>query len=500
MNLTVARGRPRTGTLEERNGRFYGRLRLADGTRSPRMAVPDGMTREQAARWLAGEQAKEDVDRMVYAAKLERERDEARQSGAAHELETVDAWHARYLAGHECGATHARLVAYQWGKWVSPVIGARPVRELTRDHVEDVRDALDAAIARGVMAPATARNVWSMVTSAMRAASASKDRSLRVHAAPLHFGVLPPTSGESRARPWLYPREWARLVACATVPLEWRRVYAVALYTGLRPMELRALEWRDVDLEARTLTVSRSWDDTARAPKAPKTAAGYRTFPLVPELVPLLAAMRGAPGELVAPELAAPGTRLRIAPQFRAHLLAAGVDRARLHEASPTEEPIDFRSLRDTFATWGALAGMAPNVLQRRLGHESSTTTDGYVKAAEDVTSEGVGAPFPDLSPLIQPTDGAPRGKKQRAARAEVGRSPIRKAPEVVVSRTSEARTPPTGGETVPTVPALGQGMDHADEVTRALAEALRGAAAAGRWDVVSQLAGELEARRKAGA
>jgi hypothetical protein len=38
----------------------------------------------------------------------------------------------------------------------------------------------------------------------------------------------------------------------------------------------------------------------------------------------------------------------------------------------------------------------------------------------------------------------------------------------------------------------------EADAVEAALAKALEGATAAGRWDVVSQLAGELEARRLA--
>jgi hypothetical protein len=38
------------------------------------------------------------------------------------------------------------------------------------------------------------------------------------------------------------------------------------------------------------------------------------------------------------------------------------------------------------------------------------------------------------------------------------------------------------------------------DAVEAALAEALRGATAAGKWDVVAKLAGELEARRRARA
>ncbi len=43
----------------------------------------------------------------------------------------------------------------------------------------------------------------------------------------------------------------------------------------------------------------------------------------------------------------------------------------------------------------------------------------------------------------------------------------------------------------------MGQGSDV---VEAALAEALRGATAAGRWEVVAQLARELEARREARA
>lgn len=54
-------------------------------------------------------------------------------------------------------------------------------------------------------------------------------------------------------------------------------------------------------------------------------------------------------------------------------------------------------------------------------------------------------------------------------------------------------------GSDPPTIEGgLVQGLDQVDTVVDALAEALRGAASAGRWDVVAQLARELEARRLA--
>jgi hypothetical protein len=45
---------------------------------------------------------------------------------------------------------------------------------------------------------------------------------------------------------------------------------------------------------------------------------------------------------------------------------------------------------------------------------------------------------------------------------------------------------------------AIGESLGNQDPVESALADALRGAAVAGRWDVVAQLARELEARRLA--
>jgi integrase len=248
----------------------------------------------------------------------------------------------------------------------------------------------------------TARNVWSTLTGALKAAYAARDRSLRVHSAPLHFGILPPKRGESRQRPWLYPNEWRALAECAAVPVERRQLYAIALYTGLRPNELRALTFDDVDTTARQISVSKAWDEQTKAPKAPKTAAGQRTVPIEPPLLPLLEALRAAGNELVAPLLSCGEDRN--AGAFRRHLAAAGVTRARLTADNETEEPADFRSLRDSYATWQALAGIPDKRIQRRLGHASNQTTDRYIKAAEAFDVEAIGTPFPALPAALQTT------------------------------------------------------------------------------------------------
>jgi integrase len=73
--------------------------------------------------------------------------------------------------------------------------------------------------------------------------------------------------------------------------------YAVLLvrflaYTGLRVGEVAGLNMADVDLDARTVTVRRTWSHSALS--EPKSQASRRTVPLDPELLPPLRAHKVA--------------------------------------------------------------------------------------------------------------------------------------------------------------------------------------------------------------
>jgi len=404
--MTKARPRgARKGTLEERRYAdgtiaYVGRLRLADGSKSARLDAPAGVSRADAAKWIARLQAREDVERVVFRAKVERQREEAAKTKQAHPSETVNAWFGRYLETKECGEGHRRVSASSWKTWIAPVIGAKPVATLTRDDLEDVRDALDLAISEGRMRCATAANVWSTLTSAMRAAHAAKDRTLRVHSSPLYVGILPPRDGASRERPWLYPSEAAALLACEKVDRDFRLAYALALYTGLRPNELRALTHGDIDRAAGVIRVTKAWDPETRAVKAPKTSEGVRVVPLRPELAAVLTRRR--PAHALVVEV----SWRKIAVRFRLDLRLAGVTRARLFASTATEEEADFRSARDSYATWRVLEGVDPLTLRRELGHVDLATTDKYVKVGATFRGATVGAPFPALDGLLGPGSG----------------------------------------------------------------------------------------------
>ena len=468
MSKGNATGATRKGTIgTRREGAlivYTGRLRLEDGTKSPRFDLPEEFShpanapqgpkvtfaaakkKAAAARaHLAKLQAAEDVTHEYYNATIERKRKE----GALASPETVDEWFKRFLPTKECGASHRRITGDVWSKYVSPVIGPKRIASLTRDDIEDVRDGIDRELDAGKIRHRTAQNAWGCLTSALKAAYASRDRSLRVLPERIYADILPPKKGRTRSRPWIYPSEWVDLCQhedLAAIPIVWRRIYAIALYTGLRPGELRALTWADVDLTAKTINVNKAIDAETGKLKTTKSEAGQRVIPILPELFALLEAMApedSAPGpravtpmcavhaqpeidqgpigsdahalpiasdrptrkpnceivrndNLVLPELD-DAMMEDAAKTFRAHLTAAGVTRARLTADTESEEPVDFRSLRDSHATWLALARTPDKVIQRRMGHATASTTDGYIKAAEALDPVEIGAPFPPL-------------------------------------------------------------------------------------------------------
>lgn len=393
------------GSVESIGGVLYGRLRLADGTKSRRFRLAQTDV-DEARAFVAKVQSEENTSHALYAAKLANDRAEAARLGKRHGLETADAWHERFVQSRD--SKEQQKNGGKWKKWVSPVLGSTPMVEVTREQIEEVRDRLDAAQrafhehgrGEGRIMPKTALNLWSVVTSAFKHSCSSKDRSLRVREDNPCTGVLPPDKGDSRRKPWLYPREIAKLLACElpTVPLEWRRLYAVAVYTYLRPGELAELRWSDFDLEAGVLSISRAWSWIEKSVGPPKTRNGVRRLPLAPTLVELLEVMSSGKraDALVFPRFRTMG-HSKAALKIRKHLAAAGVADARLSDSSATRMHVGFRSLRDTGITWLALAGTPIQHMQRRAGHDNMQTTMGYVKEAEDLTGGTLGEPFAPL-------------------------------------------------------------------------------------------------------
>src|SRR6266498_3865153 len=269
---------------------------------------------------------------------LERLRRERRVSGSLTLAELVEV----YLVQHDVEPVTTEKLRWLLGKAVA-AFGDRPVGELRSEEIAAWRIALspgyrfDATQAlRQVLARAV---VWGMI-----------------EVNPAKLGVDNPSPRRREQRPF---ESWAELGAvAANLSPRYRPMVIFAAATGLRPAEWLALEWRDVDREARVVYVRRSF--TKGRLKCTKTEASRRAVPL--QAIALDAIERQLPSPNNAPLF--PGERGGYLDlhNFRDHhwkpaQLTAGIE--------PLRRIYD---LRHTFATFALRAGISTFDLSRYMG------------------------------------------------------------------------------------------------------------------------------------
>jgi hypothetical protein len=81
---------------------------------------------------------------------------------------------------------------------------------------------------------------------------------------------------------------------------------------------------------------------------------------------------------------------------LRQHLQAAQVTRSELFASDRYRKHITFHDLRATGITWCAVRGDDPLRIKQRAGHRAFSTTEAYIREAENLR-EGFGVPFPPL-------------------------------------------------------------------------------------------------------
>lgn len=180
-------------------------------------------------------------------------------------------------------------------------------------------------------------------------------------------GLRLPTGEQTRDR-IAAPDEAAKLIA-ALAPLD-KAALGLALYAGLRRGELLALDWRYVDLEARTLRVEQAWDQGTHQAIAPKSKKGRRTIPITERLAALLSDHRTLMNQPTE-GLLFPGQRDQTRPYNPSAI------RNRMNKAWKEAElqPIGFHEARHTFAALMIAAGVNAKTLSTYMGHASITIT-----------------------------------------------------------------------------------------------------------------------------
>lgn len=175
-------------------------------------------------------------------------------------LLTVSEWGKQYLDDRETDGVH-RSVHRDRSVWRARIdgsaIGAEAVDSLTPLRVRawlklQIREPSLRTGKRP--APQTVANALNLLRVALEAAVDAGHCEIN----PVRHVRMPKIARDEEGWEWLRTEEVERVLTMAA-PLEVRRIFTVAIFTGLRQGELWGLRWEDVDLKRRELRVSRSY-------------------------------------------------------------------------------------------------------------------------------------------------------------------------------------------------------------------------------------------------
>lgn len=194
------------------------------------------------------------------------------------------------------------------------------------------------------------------------------------------------------------------------IPPEFKPFVATLVATGMRFSEATALRPGDFDLSARTVRVARAWKRSIAKGHyigPPKTQKSRRTISLPSWLIPLVRPLVEAGGEYVFTNRDGSPIRQptfftntweparRLANGLLPYVAKDGTPRAAVQDTHwrsvvPAVRPLGkwprIHDLRHTHVSWLLNRGVALNIIQRRLGHESiKTTVDTYGHLAPDM-------------------------------------------------------------------------------------------------------------------
>jgi integrase len=394
---------------------YSARISLVDGARpwhhfdpSPKSPVAETSARHKAE---------------AFTERARRERLTAKDYGMVTQAMSVEAeaapdmtkWIETWIANRKArGNTTTKDDLSRWTHHIVGAVGGRHVRDWTRDDLRRLSRELDEKIQKGELKWKSAQNIWACAAAICRDACRSKIDKLRVRDDNPLSDVAGPERGVATSKQYLYPSEFAKFIACEDVPVEWRRLVAIAVCTYMRSAELRALQWDDVDFEHGVIHVHQSMGRDGKEKSTKGNDA--RRVPIEPSLFAFWKAQRdavdGKGAVLVMPE------EQNLAASLRRWLKKAKVERAELHNATPTRKRMTFHDLRATGITWCAIRGDEPLRIKQRAGHKQLSTTEIYVREADNLR-EGFGEPFPMLPgpekktekpivPIVRDVSGAP--------------------------------------------------------------------------------------------
>ena len=253
------------------------------------------------------------------------------------------------------------------------LIGSIPLQRLSPLHIEQAYSRLIRKVS-----PAMAAGAHRTLRAALN--QAVKWRLINVNPV---TAVDPPRAPRPVVTPLTLEQVGEFLKAAAKTPLY--SLYLTSILTGLRRGELLALQWDDIDLEGKTITVRRTLTRGGSNPifSPTKTRSGHRVVEISDALVSVLKDHRRQQKE----------HRLALGPIWQENNLIWPNERGqamtpsvlhrhfkKLLEAAKLPKSTRFHDLRHTHASLLLASGTTSlKLIQERLGHSSITiTADTY--------------------------------------------------------------------------------------------------------------------------
>ena len=242
-------------------------------------------------------------------------------------------------------------------KWINPVIGTLPLRQIAPIHLEKIKKNMrDAGLADRSMeyALAVIRQVFNY---AFRNDLFSGDNPVKK--------VKIPKSDNKRLK-FLTRDEAEKLLNALKAKSQtvWEQAL-ISLHTGLRAGEIFRLTWADVNIDRGTLTVDG---------KNKKTRHAYMTSDIK---TMLLNKKSGKPSARLYPAINE-DTRQEISKTFK-----RVVQELKLNDGiEDRRDKVVFHTLRHTYASWLVQNGTDLYVVKDRLGHSTLAMTERYAHLA----------------------------------------------------------------------------------------------------------------------
>jgi integrase len=268
-------------------------------------------------------------------------------------------------------------------KHVIPILGPKPLQKITASDIDILYGKLP-------LAPSTMH----LLHVVLRACLASAVKKKLIAANPVEDAEKPAGDGDE---PGVVLEE--QPLATLVAGFKGHSLYgivAIAAYTGMRKGEVLALRWMDIDLGAKTISVSRSVEETeanGRKVKKPKSVRGIRSFEIDDRLSNLLRQERDKHLRLIAglPDGTDVDLSLIRLPKDALCFPAIGPDLTALRsphsvyvmfkkKAAQLGFDMRFHDLRGTHATILLDKSVPVHVVAKRIGDDPATLLRSYAK------------------------------------------------------------------------------------------------------------------------